>query len=86
MAACPLQGDACYGVQPRSPNRHRRLTILCPLICSVATVARPVGVRSTSRVKSSLHTKCSAQRRLRGLKRGTRVRLKGPVSSTLLYL
>lgn len=74
------------GCLPMANNTRRMFTTPGLFICKALTVARPVGVTPTIRVKSSFHRKWSCHLCFLGLYSGTRVPSTGSGASVLVYL
>ena len=74
------------GCMPITNKARRMLTRPSRFNCKASTVARPVGVKPITRVKSALHRKCSDQLCSLGWYRGTTAPSTGSGAWVLLYL
>jgi hypothetical protein len=82
----PHSSSAAGGCPPVANNTRRRFTTPGLFICKAPTVARPVGVTPTIRVKSSFHLKWSCHLWLLGLYSGTRAPVTESGATILVYL
>lgn len=82
----PYSSSSAGGCNPVANNARRMFTTPGLFTCSALTVARPVGVKPTMRVKSSFHLKWSRHLCFLGLYSGTTALSTGSGASVLVYL
>jgi len=82
----PYSSSSAGGCNPMANNARRMFTTPGLFTCSALTVARPVGVKPTMRVKSSFHLKWSRHLCFLGLYSGTTAPSTGSGASVLVYL